>query len=99
VFESLDQPGKPDIYKMLLERQIDAVTLTSASTVRSFAQQLGAEQVADLLRTTVVAAIGPVTAEAAKQLNIRTDLVPSSYTIPALVDALVEHFSGEADSE
>ncbi|MDP6372393.1 MAG: uroporphyrinogen-III C-methyltransferase [Vicinamibacterales bacterium] len=99
VFESLGQPGKPDIYKMLLERQIDAVTFASASTVRSFAQQLGAEQVADLLRTTVIATIGPVTAEAAKQLNIRTDIMPSSYTIPALVDALVEHFSRETDTE
>ena len=93
IFESLEQPGAPDIYKMLLERRIDAVTFTSASTVRSFAQQLGAEPAADLLQTTVVAAIGPVTAEAAKQLNIKTDVMPSTYTIPALVDALVEHFA------
>ena len=34
-----------------------------------------------------------VTAEAAKQLNIKTDVMPSTYTIPALVDALVEHFA------
>ncbi len=93
IFESLEQPGAPDIYKMLLERRIDAVTFTSASAVRSFAQQLGAESAADLLQTTVVAAIGPVTAEAAKQLNIKTDVMPSTYTIPALVDALVEHFA------
>ena len=93
IFESLEQPGAPDIYKMLLERRIDAVTFTSASAVRSFAQQLGAESAADLLQTTVVAAIGPVTAEAAKQLNIKTHVMPSTYTIPALVDALVEHFA------
>lgn len=93
VFEPQNRPGSPDIYKMLLERQVDAVTFTSASTVRSFVQQLGAEPAADLLRTTVVAAIGPVTAEAAKQLHIETDVMPSTYTIPALVDALVEHFA------
>ena len=92
VFESLEQPDTPDIYKMLLERRVDAVTFTSASTVRSFAQQLGTEPAADLLQGIVVAAIGPVTAEAAKQLNIRTHVMPSTYTIPALVDALVEHF-------
>ena len=82
-----------DIYRMLLERQIDAVTFTSASTVRNFARMLGEEQAADLLNTTVVAAIGPVTAEAAQQLGIRVGVVPKKYTIPDLVDALVEHFS------
>ena len=53
---------------------------------------LGPEQAADLLRTTVVASIGPVTAEAAQQLDIATTVMPERYTIPALVDALVEHF-------
>jgi uroporphyrinogen III methyltransferase/synthase len=84
-----------DIYRMLLDRQIDAVTFTSASTVRSFARILGEEQAADLLNTTVVAAIGPVTAEAAQQLGIRTSVMPKKYTIPDLVDALVEHFSSQ----
>ena len=85
-----------DIYRMLLERQIDAVTFTSASTVRNFARMLGEEQAADLLNTTVVAAIGPVTAEAAQQLGIHATVIPKKYTIPDLVDALVEHFASRA---
>jgi len=85
-----------DIYRMLLDHQIDAVTFTSASTVRNFAQMLGEEQAADLLNATVVATIGPVTAEAAQQLGIRTTVMPKKYTIPDLVDALVEHFSSPA---
>ena len=84
-----------DIYAMLLERQIDAITFTSASTVRNFVQMLGRDQAADLLRTTTVACIGPVTAEAAQQLDIETTVMPERYTIPDLVDALVEHFSEE----
>ena len=84
-----------DIYAMLLERQIDAITFTSASTVRNFVQILGRDQAADLLRTTTVACIGPVTAEAAQQLDIETTVMPERYTIPDLVDALVEHFSKE----
>lgn len=84
-----------DIYRMLLDRQIDAVTFTSASTVRNFVRTLGEEQAADLLNTTVVAAIGPVTAEAAQQLGIQVAVVPKKYTIPDLVDALVEHFGSE----
>ena len=78
---------------MLLDRQIDAVTFTSASTVRNFVELFGREQAADLLRGTVVASIGPVTAEAAQQLGITTSVMPARYTIPDLVDALVEHFA------
>ncbi|HYT75138.1 MAG TPA: uroporphyrinogen-III C-methyltransferase [Vicinamibacterales bacterium] len=85
-----------DIYRMLLDRQIDAVTFTSASTVKNFAKILGEEQAADLLNSTVVASIGPVTAEAAQQLGIATTVMPKKYTVPDLVDALVEHFSTQA---
>jgi uroporphyrinogen III methyltransferase/synthase len=81
-----------DVYRQLLDRSIDAVTFSSASTVRNFVRILGEDQAADLLRTTTVAAIGPVTAEAAQQLGIAAQVVPAEYTIPALVDALAEYF-------
>jgi len=87
-----EREGEPDIYRMLLERRIDVVTFTSASAVRNFVRVLGAEPAADLLQTTVVASIGPVTAEAASQFNIQSTIVPANYTIPALVDAIVEYF-------
>jgi len=90
---SSDRDGGPDIYGMLLNKQVDAVTFTSASTVRNFVAMLGREQAIDLLRATVVASIGPVTAEAAQQLDITTDVMPARYTIPDLVDSLVEHFA------
>jgi len=84
--------GDPDVYKLLLERQVDAVTFTSASSVRHFVKTLGEEQAPDLLAGTVVASIGPVTAEAAQQLGITSTIVPTEYTVPGLVKALVEHF-------
>ncbi|HET7696514.1 MAG TPA: uroporphyrinogen-III C-methyltransferase [Vicinamibacterales bacterium] len=90
-----DRDADHDIYRMLLDRQIDAVTFTSASTVKNFARIFGEEQAADLLRTTVVASIGPVTAEAAQQLGITTTVMPDRYTIADMVGALVEHFSAQ----
>ena len=87
-----DRDSDPDIYRMLLERRIDVVTFTSASAVTHFVRMLGAEPAADLLRSTVVASIGPVTAEAAAQFNIETTVIPTSYTVPALVDAIVDYF-------
>ena len=92
VLAEIEREGDPDIYRMLLEKRIDVVTFTSPSTVRNFAQVFGAEQATDLLRTTAVASIGPVTAEAAEQFGIATSIMPKEYTIPALVDAIVAHF-------
>jgi len=87
-----EREGEPDIYRMLLERRIDVVTFTSASAVRNFVKALGTEQAVDLLRTTIVASIGPVTAEAATQCQIQTTIMPAHYTVPALVAAIVDYF-------
>jgi uroporphyrinogen III methyltransferase/synthase len=93
-----EREGEPDVYRLLLDRRIDVVTFTSASAVRSFVGVLGAEPAADLLRTTIVASIGPVTAEAAAQYGIATTIMPAQYTIHALVDAIVEYVSRQAES-
>jgi uroporphyrinogen III methyltransferase/synthase len=87
-----EREGEPDVYHMLLERRLDVVTFTSPSAVRSFVGALGREPAADLLRTTIVAAIGPVTAKAAAQHGIQATIVPDSYTVPALVDAIADYF-------
>jgi uroporphyrinogen III methyltransferase/synthase len=92
VVAEAEREGEPDIYRMLLDRRIDVVTFASPSAVRHFVRVLGAEPAADLLRTTVVASIGPVTAEAAALHNIQTTIVPAQYTVPALVDAIVKYF-------
>ncbi len=88
-----DKDAGPDIYKMLLEQELDVVTFTSASSVRNFVKILGAEPAVDLLNTIIVAAIGPVTADAAARLGIHVTIMPAVYTVPALVDAIVEHFA------
>ena len=88
-----DWPGAA-VREMLLRREIDAVTFTSASAVRSAAQSLGAKQAIALFRAIVVAAIGPVTARAARELGIETTVMPSTYTTEALAQALADHFAG-----
>ena len=92
VVAETEREGDPDIYQMLLAGRIDVVTFTSPSAVRNFVRVVGEEPAADLLSTTVVASIGPVTAEAAAQFKIQSTIVPARYTIPALVDAIVAHF-------
>ena len=96
VIDERQRDGDPDIYRMLLDGQIDAVTFTSASAVKNFATVYGAEQTADLLRHTTVAAIGPVTADAATKLGIDVSVQPGTYTVAALADAIAAHFVARA---
>ena len=90
--ESADSPSAQNLYRLLLDGRIDAVTFTSPTAVSRFAALIGEEQAADLLNTTVVAAIGPVTAAAAVELGITPAVVPETYTVDGLVQALVTHF-------
>jgi uroporphyrinogen III methyltransferase/synthase len=94
VLEETPRDGDPDVYGMFLEGRIDVVTFTSPSAVRNFVKIYGADPAADLLKNTTVAAIGPVTAEAARQLGIAVTVQPSSYTVAGLVEAIAAHFSG-----
>ena len=96
VLEDAQQDDGPDVYRMLLDDAIDVVTFTSPSAVRNFAAIYGKEQTIDLLARTVVAAIGPVTSEAAHQLGINVTVQPTVSTIAALVDAIAAHVSAAA---
>jgi len=76
--------------------EVDALTFTSASTAKNFARILG-ERLGPLCAGKVVAAIGPVTRDACLEVGLRVDVMPGRYTLPALVEALVEHYrSGQA---
>jgi uroporphyrinogen III methyltransferase/synthase len=94
VLEDAQQDEGPDVYRMLLDEAIDVVTFTSPSAVRNFASIYGKEQTVDLLAHTVVAAIGPVTTEAATQLGLIVSVQPATSTVPALVNAIAAHMSG-----
>jgi uroporphyrinogen III methyltransferase/synthase len=94
--DTSDSPAAQRIYRMLLDGQIDAVTFTSPTSVRRFVSLVGDEQAADLLGTTTVAAMGPVTAAAALELGITPTVVAEQFTVAGLVDALVQHFAGAA---
>jgi uroporphyrinogen III methyltransferase/synthase len=80
------------IRELLKKGEISAVTFTSSSTVSNFAEMLGKEKARALTAGIPVASIGPITAEKARELGIKTAVMPAEYTIPALVQALAEHF-------
>jgi len=80
----------------------DVLTFTSSSTVTSFlalldraAPQDGRARIAEAR----VACIGPITAATAKDHGLRVDVVPETYTIPALAAALVASGGGPRPGE
>jgi len=76
---------------------VDCVTFTSPSTVRHFAELFGTRDLAPLLAGVRVACIGEVTARAAAEHNLRTDILPAEQNAPALARAVAEHFGGGAE--
>jgi uroporphyrinogen III methyltransferase/synthase len=66
----------------------DAVTFTSSSTVANFVDVAGTDRVPD-----IVACIGPITAETARNAGLRVDVVAAEHTIAGLVGALGEAFA------
>lgn len=66
---------------------VDAVTFTSASTVRGFVDALGGAR-----GTPKVVCIGPVTAAAAREAGLRPAAVARPHTLDGLVEALERAF-------
>jgi uroporphyrinogen III methyltransferase/synthase len=69
---------------------VDILTFTSASTVENFASIVG-ERLEQLTRGRMVVAIGPITRDACERVGLGVDVMPERYTLPAMVDALVNH--------
>jgi hydroxymethylbilane synthase len=64
---------------------VDLITFTSSSTVRHFVDAMEGA-LADRVR---VACIGPITAQTARDLGLRVDIIAQEYTTRGLVDAIV----------
>lgn len=90
-------PPDPAIVRRLRARQFDVVIFTSPSTARNFVTLVGAP--ADLgLREggdeRLVACIGPSSAEAARALGFRVDVVATERNDAGMVAALERHLTG-----
>lgn len=95
-YENVKPSGDVDrIRKLFEERKIAAVTFTSSSTVNNFVEMLGQKEYKTLLKGTAIACIGPVTAKTAEEYGFKTDIMPKDYTIPALVEAMVDYFKNK----
>jgi uroporphyrinogen III methyltransferase/synthase len=85
--------GKEALARELEAGSIDCVTFTASSTVENFVGAFGAEESARLLAGARVVCIGPITADTARGFGLRVDAEAREYTIPGLVEAVVDLLS------
>lgn len=78
-----------EIAQKLARGDVDIITFTSASTVKGFMNVAG-EYIKNI-KIPIIACIGPVTSAAAKDFNLKVDLVAREYTIEGLVSALKKY--------
>jgi uroporphyrinogen III methyltransferase/synthase len=80
-----------ELRRLVTSQSIDAILLTSSSTIEAVVERLG-EHAAELLAGVTVASIGPVTTKTAENLGIRVDVAASTYTVDGLLDALERRY-------
>jgi uroporphyrinogen III methyltransferase/synthase len=85
--------GAARLREALAAGSIDAVTFTSSSTARNFAELFTEDERRAWLSRVTVASIGPITAATAAEYGMTTAVMPGEYTIPALARALADHFA------
>lgn len=89
----LDEEKAGELVDALKERSVEMVTFTSSSTVKNFKALLPKEaDFGELMRGVTVASIGPITSDTAAELGFTVDITAESFTIPGLVDAIVDYF-------
>ena len=91
-YDAVPSPSQPEAP---LAPSIDFVVFTSPSSVENLTALIPEKDFVRLLERTPAAAIGPVTAEAARLLGFRIALVAPEHTIDGLVRSLVELRSHE----
>jgi len=96
VYQTLaDDSRAVEMSERLVSGDVDVLTFTSSSTVRNFVEALknaGRAEALEAASRCTVAAIGPVTADTARELGLPPTIVAAEHTIPGLVTALEAHY-------
>ena len=93
-YRNVRPQGVAETARAVLRRGVDAVTFTSSSTVRNLLDILGDDR--HLLNGCLIAAIGPITAATARELQLPVDIIAADHNVPGLANALAHHFAADA---
>lgn len=85
------QPRNINLVDKIKNGEVHIVTFTSSSTVRNFIQLIGEKNIALLNGHVQYASIGPITTQTAEELGLKVTIKAREYTIPGLVNAILEN--------
>jgi uroporphyrinogen III methyltransferase / synthase len=83
---------KSALKDIFLKGSIDLITFTSPSTVSNFMEICKEADICNEIQGIPVASIGPVTAKRATEQGFTVAIVPDTYTIDALAEAVIEYY-------
>lgn len=83
-------PAAPALMRLFGAEGVDTITFTSSSTVANFVRAFPDDRLPAVLGDAEVACMGPVTADTARKLGLRVDIVAREYTTHGLVQAIVD---------
>ena len=96
----IDDEQGHEVLRLLQAGLLDILTFTSSSTVRHFVQWLAdcapGAAVSPIALVThnpqlIIACIGPITSQTARELGLNVHIQASEFTIDGLVEAIVQH--------
>ncbi|HEU0003940.1 MAG TPA: uroporphyrinogen-III synthase [Ktedonobacteraceae bacterium] len=97
---SSDDAQGLEVVRMLQAGELHMLTFTSSSTVRNFMHWLtsSAPALAEKLRDNaageplpIIACIGPITAQTAREMGLHPQIEATTFTIDGLIEAIVQH--------
>ncbi|SHJ23282.1 uroporphyrinogen-III C-methyltransferase [Halodesulfovibrio aestuarii] len=81
---------REEVLELLKNGELSCVTFGSSSTVENFFDLVSPDLIKEHRSHVKLASIGPITTKTLERFGFTPDIEPEDYTIPALVDALVE---------
>ncbi|MFA9458266.1 uroporphyrinogen-III synthase [Halalkalibacter sp. AB-rgal2] len=97
VYETYCPVNGEDVERAL-QKSPTILTFTSSSTVRHFSQ-LCQERYIDLPNmSSQIACIGPIAKQTALMEGMKVDIMPTNYTIDALIEAIIAHVKEEKNN-
>ncbi len=95
VIPEVEDKRKDEIKRMIQDGKIDLAIFTSPSTFKNFLSLLNIsfKEAKTFLSNVDIACIGPVTEDAIKKAGLNCIIIPSKYTIPDLINAVISHYT------
>ena len=87
-----DESKKTPLWEKLDHGNIHCLTFTSSSTVINFLGLFDRQEILSRLKNVTIACIGPITAQTARDNGLKVHIIPESFTIPALVEAIRQYY-------